>query len=54
MVQPTNAKWWVGLGVALDGAGQSAESLEAFAKADNIGGLNPELKAYIQSRLQTD
>ncbi|MDR3477043.1 MAG: tetratricopeptide repeat protein [Gammaproteobacteria bacterium] len=53
-LQPTNAKWWLGLGIALEGTGRQAESLEAFAKADNIGGLNPELKAYIQSRLQTD
>lgn len=50
-LQPTNAKWWLGLGIALEGAGQRTESLEAFSKANDIGGLNPELKAYIQSRL---
>lgn len=52
MLNPSNAKWWLGLGLALEGEGDHAESAEALSKAENIGGLNPELKAYIESRLQ--
>jgi tetratricopeptide (TPR) repeat protein len=51
--QPTNGKWWLGLGVAMDSLGNHEQALEAYANADNIGGLNPELKAYVSSQLHT-
>jgi Flp pilus assembly protein TadD len=51
VIQPSNAKWWVGLGVALEGSGNRSQALEAFTNADSIGGLSPELKAYLDSQL---
>jgi tetratricopeptide (TPR) repeat protein len=52
-LQPENPNWWVGLGVALDTLGNQAQALEAYSNADNIGGLKPELKAYLATRLHT-
>jgi tetratricopeptide (TPR) repeat protein len=51
-LQPNNGKWWLGLGVALDALGSHEQALEAFANADNAGGLNPELKAYVSTQLR--
>jgi MSHA biogenesis protein MshN len=50
-LQPSNAKWWVGLGVALDAMGSHSQALEAYTNATNTNGLNPELKAYAESQL---
>jgi Tfp pilus assembly protein PilF len=50
-LQPSNGKWWLGFGVALDALGNHEQALEAFANADSVGGLNPELKAYISTQL---
>ena len=53
ILEPNNAKWWVGLGVALQTRGDHVQAQEAFANADNIGGLSPELKAYLETQLNT-
>lgn len=52
-VQPNNAKWWMGLGIALESMGKTTLAMEAYVRAGNSGQLNPELKMYAQSRVQT-
>lgn len=51
-VQPNNAKWWMGLGIALEGMGKPTLALEAYVKAGNSNQLTPELKIYAESRVQ--
>lgn len=48
---PAQGAWWVGLGVALEHAGQSGKAAEAFA---NVGKTNAsaELKDYAAQRLR--
>ncbi len=51
-VQPNNAKWWMGLGIALESMGKSTLAMEAYVKAGNSDQLTPELKIYAESRVQ--
>ena len=53
VLQPSNAKWWVGLGIALEARGDQSQAVDAYTNADSIGGLDPELKSYLNSRLRT-
>ena len=46
-----NAVWWAGLGIAFDSMGKGSEAREAFRRADNSASLNPDLKAYIETRM---
>jgi MSHA biogenesis protein MshN len=50
-LQPDNAVWWMGLGIALENSGKQSQALMAYSKADNSGSLNPELKIYIENRM---
>jgi len=50
-INPSNGKWWLGLGVTLEAMGNQSQALEAYANAENTGDFNPELKAYLASRL---
>jgi Flp pilus assembly protein TadD len=52
-MQPANAKWWVGLGIALEATGDRTQAFEAYSNADGIDGLDPELKTYLTARLHT-
>jgi Flp pilus assembly protein TadD len=52
-LEPSNAKWWVALGVALEGNNDPSDALEAFVTANNLGGLSPTLKAYLDTQLNT-
>ncbi|MBL8481025.1 MAG: tetratricopeptide repeat protein [Rhodocyclaceae bacterium] len=49
--RPGEALWWLGLGVALDAAGQSDAARAALQQARALGGLNAELTAYVERRL---
>lgn len=52
--QPERATWWLGLGIALDSAGQPNAAQEAYQHALNAGvGLTPELKIYIESKIKS-
>lgn len=51
-VQPNNAKWWMGLGIALDSLGKNSLAMQAYVRAGNSGQLNPELKMFAESRVQ--
>jgi Flp pilus assembly protein TadD len=52
-LEPSNAKWWVGLGVALESNNDPSQALDAFVTANNIGGLSPTLKSYLDTQLNT-
>ena len=49
---PTEARWWAGLGIALETDGQSATAHEAYLKARNLPGLPPELAVHVEQRLR--
>jgi Tfp pilus assembly protein PilF len=52
-LEPENGVWWMGLGIAYENLGKHSEALQAYARADRIDQLNPELKAYIESRIHS-
>ncbi len=49
---PDEARWWAGLGIALDADGQNAAAREAYLKAKSLPGLPPELAQHIEQRLR--
>ena len=49
---PAEARWWAGLGIALDAAGKSAEAREAYQKAHGLPGLPPDLALHVDQRLR--
>ncbi len=50
-VQPNNATWWMGLGIALESLGKSTLAREAYVRARDSDHINPELKVFAQSRV---
>ncbi len=50
-LQPQQAVWWMGLGLALDDNQQTAQALEAYYKALAIG-LGDSLDSYVMKRVQ--
>lgn len=53
-LQPTNSKWWLGLGIAYETSGKESQALEAYNRAESSGKLTPELRTYVDSRLHND
>jgi MSHA biogenesis protein MshN len=49
---PSEARWWAGLGIALEADGQSAAAQEAYIKARSLPGLPPELAAHVEQKLR--
>ncbi len=49
---PADGRWWVGLGIALDGAGRTAEAREAYGKARGQPGLPADLAQHVEQRLR--
>ena len=49
---PTEGRWWAGLGMALDAAGNAAEAREAYLKARALPGLPADLAQHIDQRLR--
>lgn len=49
---PGEARWWAGLGIALEADGQGAAAREAYLKARSLPGLPPELAQHIEQRLR--
>jgi MSHA biogenesis protein MshN len=47
-----DARWWAGLGLALDAAGHPDDAHEAFRRALAIGGLAPATATAIERRLK--
>lgn len=49
---PNEARWWAGLGIALEGAGRPAEARAAYERARSLPGLPAELATHIEQRLR--
>lgn len=47
---PTEGRWWLGLGIALEGDGQAQEAREAFRRALATGNLGADLAAVAEQR----
>ena len=52
-VRPQEALWWMGLAISLEQSGSSGSARNAYQKALNLPGLQPDLQNYIHGRLQT-
>lgn len=50
-LQPDNAAWWFGLGVALDADGQAPLARQALERARAIGSLRGDALAYVEQKL---
>ncbi len=51
-LRPSEARWWLGLGMSLEADARPAEAREAFLKAQGADGLTPETQAFIAARLR--
>lgn len=51
-LQPSNAVWWMGLGISLQADKRNAEAKTAFQHARDSGRLAPELQGFVERRLQ--
>ena len=51
-LKPNDARWWLGLGVALEADGRSDEARKAFQKARGAEGLTPDMIALIEKKLR--
>lgn len=49
---PGDGRWWLGLGLAHEAEGNTAEAREAFARARQSGNLSPELAALAEQKLR--
>ena len=50
-LRPGVAAWWMGLALAQDAMGSTAESLQAYRRAQRAGGLSLEVLQYVQTRI---
>lgn len=51
-LSPSEARWWVGLAMALEAEGKAQEAREAYLQARSLPGLAPELALHIEQRLR--
>lgn len=51
-VAPTEGRWWLGLGLALEADQRTAEAREAFLRARATGTLNADLVALVDQKLR--
>ena len=51
-LRPQNALWWLGMAVSLEQGGYRGEARNSYQKAMSLPGLRPDLRDYIQERLQ--
>lgn len=50
-IAPDNAVWWMGLGISLQAEQHLPEAREAYRRARAGAGLTPELKSFIERKL---
>lgn len=48
---PSNGRWWLGLGMSLEMADHQNEAIQAYKKALNAGNITPSLQMYLQSKI---
>jgi MSHA biogenesis protein MshN len=48
--EPTNGRWWLGLGMVSEASGKTVEARNAYRNAVETGSLSPDLRAYAESR----
>lgn len=46
-----NARWWAGLGIAMESRGRDQKARAAYARALSLPDLAPQLRRYIEKRL---
>ena len=51
-VRPNEGRWWFGLGLALEQAGNAAGAKEAYAKARSVGNLPPDMASTVEQKLR--
>lgn len=51
-LRPGEGRWWFGLGLALEAAGQGGEAKEAYAKAREVGNLPADMLSVIEQKLR--
>lgn len=51
-LRPAEARWWYGLGLALDADQKPQEALDAFRRARDVGSLPQELSSALEQRLR--
>jgi MSHA biogenesis protein MshN len=49
---PRAGLWWMGMGISLQAENRSAEALDAFRRARAVGGLSPDLLAFVDQRVK--
>jgi MSHA biogenesis protein MshN len=49
-LNPAEGRWWVGLGIALEGTGKAVEAREAFQRGRAAGNLPPEMAAFAEQK----
>lgn len=50
-INPDSAVWWMGIAISLQAEQQKAAARESFSRARGIGGLSPELQAFVEQRI---
>ena len=48
---PSNASWWLGLGIALEASNQLDLAKQALRRAHALGTLRPDVQTYIEQKL---
>lgn len=51
-LRPAEGRWWFGLGLALEAAGQSGDAKEAYAKAREVGNLPADMLGVVEQKLK--
>lgn len=51
-LRPGEGRWWFGLGLALEAAGQGGEAKEAYAKAREVGNLPADMLSVVEQKLR--
>ncbi len=49
---PTEARWWVGLGISLEAGGRASEARGAYLRARDLPGLTADLAQLVEQRLR--
>ncbi|GEM_PF-5760974 len=50
-LNPDSGQWWFGLGASLNLAGKNEQAKTAYQKALQVGGIKPEVRAYLEAQL---